>query len=119
LVTRSGDLVRSPDEELVVVTAPLLAHKITQGYADPFGQVVSEVNGIKVGNLRHLVELLRDCKEEYVRFRFADAGSEFLVFQRSDMEKATAEVLDDNGISPGRRGSEDVLKVWKKPRAPR
>jgi S1-C subfamily serine protease len=115
LVTRSGDLARSPDEELVVVTAPLFAHKVAQGYADPLGQVVSEVNGVKVRNLHHLVKLLRDCKDDYVRFRFADAGSELLVFRRADMEPATAEILDDNGISPARRGSRDMLEVWKKP----
>ena len=31
-----------PGEELVVVTSPLLRTRMTKGYADPFGQVLSE-----------------------------------------------------------------------------
>ena len=55
LTTRRSDRARFPGEELVVVTAPLLRTRMTKGYADPFGQVVSEVNGTKVKNLAHLV----------------------------------------------------------------
>ena len=47
----ASDRARFPGEELVVVTAPLLRTRMTKGYADPFGQVVSEVNGTKVKNL--------------------------------------------------------------------
>jgi hypothetical protein len=97
----------------VVVTSPLFAHKIAKGYEDPVGQVVTEVNGIRVKNLKHLVEVLRDCSAEYLTFRFAEQGSEVLVFQREELNKVTDEILDDNGISPARRGSEDVLAVWK------
>ena len=59
LTTRRSDRPRFPGEELVVVTAPLLRTRMTKGYVDPFGQVVSEVNGTKVKNLAHLVELIR------------------------------------------------------------
>jgi hypothetical protein len=59
LSTRRSDRARFPGEELVVVTAPLLRTRMTKGYADPFGQVVSEVNGTKVKNLAHLVDLIR------------------------------------------------------------
>jgi S1-C subfamily serine protease len=114
LFDRFADRVRVPGEELVVVTSPMFAHKITKGYADPVGQVVTEVNGTKVLNLKHLVELLRDCKDDYLTFRFAESGSEILVFRRDEMEKATEDTMDDNGIRPTRRGSEDMLKVWEK-----
>ena len=40
-------------------------------------------------------------------------GAELLVFRRDAMERATEEILEDNGIAPNRRGSEDVLKVWR------
>jgi S1-C subfamily serine protease len=116
LFTRYSDRVRFPGEELVVVTSPLFSHKIAKGYEQPLGQVVTEVNGTKVKNLKHLVELLRDGKEEYVTFRFAEDGSEVLVFRREEMNKATEEILEDNGISPTRRGSADMLRVWNEPR---
>jgi S1-C subfamily serine protease len=114
LLTRGEwDRVRFPDEQLVVVTAPMFSHRIAKGYADPIGQVVEELNGVKIRNLAHLVESIHDCKSEFLRFRFAEVGVESLVFRCDDMEKATEEVLEDNGISPSRRGSEDMLKVWK------
>jgi S1-C subfamily serine protease len=116
LLCRLTDRVRFPGEELVVVTSPMFSHKIAKGYDDPVGQVVQEVNGVRVKNLKHLVEILRDCTDEYLTFRFAEQGSEVMIFRRAEMEQATEEVLDDNGISAARRGSADLLKVWKEKR---
>jgi S1-C subfamily serine protease len=113
LVIRQFDAVRFPGEELVVVSAPMFGHKIAKGYASPAGKVLAEVNGVQIKNLRHLVETLRDCKDEYLTFCFADDWSELLVFDRQEMERATDEILEDNGISATRRGSADMLKVWK------
>ena len=110
LTTRRSDRARFPGEELVVVTAPLLRTRMTKGYADPFGQVVSEVNGTKVKNLAHLVELIRSCKDEYLTFRFAEDYAETLVFRRKAMLEATEPLMSENGIP--RRGSDDVLAVW-------
>jgi hypothetical protein len=116
LLTRRYDRVRFPGEELVVVTAPLFEHKISKGYDDPLGQVLEEVNGRKVKNLRHLVEILRDSTDEFLKFRFAEESSEVLVFRRAEMDKVTEEILEDAGIALSRRGSKDVLGVWKKGR---
>ena len=58
LLVRGGDRARFPGEELVAVTSPTLAHRIARGYADPFGQIVSDVNGVPIKSLRHLVEIL-------------------------------------------------------------
>ncbi len=110
LMTRRSDAARFPGEELVVVTAPLLRTRMTKGYADPFGQVVSEVNGTKVKNLAHLVELIRSCKDEYLTFRFVEDYAETLVFRRTAMLEATEPLMSENGIP--RRGSDDVLAVW-------
>jgi S1-C subfamily serine protease len=110
LTTRRSDRARFPGEELVVVTAPLLRTRMTKGYADPFGQVVTEINGTKVKNLAHLVDLIRSCKDEYLTFRFAEDFAETLVFQRTAMLEATEPLMSENGIP--RRGSDDVLAVW-------
>ena len=110
LTIRRSDRARFPGEELVLVTAPLLRTRMTEGYADPFGQVVSEVNGTKVKNLAHLVELVRTCKDEYLTFRFAEDYSETLVFRRQAMLEATEPLMSENGIP--RRGTDDVLAVW-------
>jgi S1-C subfamily serine protease len=119
MMTRRGDRVQFPGEELVVVTRPMFDHKIAKGYIDPVGRVVKDVNGVKIKNLSHLVETLRDATDTYLKFRFADEGSDVLVFDRKEMDKVTEEIMEENGIAPTRRGSEDVLKTWNKGAAPR
>jgi hypothetical protein len=94
LTTKRWDRARLPGDKLVVVTAPLLRTRMTKGYADPFGQVVSEVNGTKVKNLAHLVDLIRSCKDEYLTFRFAEDYAETLVFRRQGLLVGTADQPD-------------------------
>src|SRR6266581_6498911 len=74
LVTRRYDKPAFENEELVVVSSPLFPSRITRGYDDPNRSVVSEVNGIPVKNLRHLVEILRDSRDERISFKFASSG---------------------------------------------
>ncbi len=112
MLTRLNDETRFPGEQLVVVTTPLLPHKIAKGYADPFGQIVQTVNGVSVKNMAHLVELLRDSHKEYLIITFEGHFAEKLVFRKSAIEKATEEILSENGIS--RRGSADMMAVWEK-----
>lgn len=114
LVTRRFDRIQFPGEELVVVTRRMFDHKIAKGYDDPAGRVVQEVNGIKVRNLVHLVEVIRDNRDPYLKFCFADEGSEILVFDRQEINRVTEEILEDNGIAPTRRGSEEIIKVWNR-----
>ena len=108
--TRGNDRMHFAGEELVVVTSPMLPHRMTRGYGEPLGQVVESVNGTRIKNLRHLVETIRDGKDEFLTFRFAERGSETMVFRRKAMLDATESLMSQNGIS--RRGSDDVLPVW-------
>src|SRR5262245_13697556 len=88
----------------------MLPHRMTKGYGEPFGQVVESVNGTKIQNLRHLVETLRDCKDEFLTFRFAEEHAETLVFRRQAILESTEPLMSQNGIP--RRGSDDVLPIW-------
>jgi hypothetical protein len=87
-----------------------MPHKISQGYGDPFGAVVATVDGIKIKNLRHLIEVFRDGEGEFVTIRFFGDYSEVLVFRRKAIDDATAELMSENGIS--RRGSAELIAVW-------
>jgi hypothetical protein len=109
-LTRAVDRMRFPGEELVAVTSPLFPHRIARGYSDPIGQTVESVNGLVIRNLRHLVEVLRDSRDEFVAFRFAEDRAETLVFRLKELEEATKEVMSENGIP--RRGSPEMLAVW-------
>jgi S1-C subfamily serine protease len=112
LALRRGDLPKFEGEELVIVSSPKFPHRIGKGYDDPFSKIVKEVNGIRVKNLRHLVELLRDSKEKYTRIVFDDKFSETIVFDHQEALKATDEILSDNGIRE--QASEELTAVWSK-----
>ena len=110
LVTRVDDKPAFEGEQLVVVPSPFFPHKISQGYGTPALCVVKSINGIPIKNLKHLVEVLRDARDEYITFVFDMHNSETLVFRRSEILVATDEILKDNGIPS--QGSPDVLAIW-------
>ena len=110
LLTRRSDFPAFDQEELVLVTN-WLPHRITIGYRSPNSQIVEEVNGVKIRNLRHLVATLRDLQDDYVEFEFVDAQAETLVFNREQLIEATDDILLSNGIP--RQGSRELLRIWQ------
>jgi S1-C subfamily serine protease len=115
LIARRGGRPAIEGEELVIVPSPFFSHPLAKNYSSPMLRVVSSINGIPVKNLRHLVEIIRDSKDEFIRIDFAERGAEILVFSRKEMIAATDEILNDNGIRS--QGSPDMLSVWnEKPR---
>jgi len=99
-----------PGEGLVVISSPFFPHKLAQGYSNPRAEVVKTVNGIKVKNLNHLVEILRDSKDEFIRVECENRFGETMVFPRAQMIAATDDILTDNGVRA--QGSPDTLAVW-------
>jgi outer membrane lipoprotein-sorting protein len=87
-------------------------HKCVRGYNDPVGRVVEDVNGIRIKNLRHLVEVLRDCKDAYVTFGFAGDHAEVFVLNRQDMTAVTKEIMNDNAVPS--TGSAELVALWEK-----
>jgi S1-C subfamily serine protease len=112
LVTRRGDKQASPGERLVVVCSPMFPHRTAKGYDNPVFKVVRSVNGAKIKDIRHLVETLRDAKDKYIVFEFADRASESIVFDREEVLRATEEILSDNSVR--QQFSEDLAPVWSK-----
>jgi S1-C subfamily serine protease len=110
LVKRMGDKPAFEGERLVVVSSPFFPHKLSEGYSNPISQVVKAVNGIPIKNLKHLVEVLRDCKDEFVAFDFDIRYGETLIFRRSEISAATDEILTDNGLRS--QGTSDTMEVW-------
>ena len=90
----------------------MFPHRIGKGYGNPIAKVVKEINGIKIKNLKHLVETLRDSKEKYITITFDDQNSETIVFDRLETLKATDEILSDNSVR--QQASEDIAPIWSK-----
>jgi S1-C subfamily serine protease len=112
LLTRLSDTRAFKDEEIVAIASPMFSHKITKGYNNPVLAVVSEINGVKVKNLRHLVETFRDIKDDFVVIKFNDKRGESIVFRRKEMLAATDDILTDNGIREPY--STDLRSAWEK-----
>ena len=111
LVSRSGANKPVFDgENLVVVASPFFPHKLSEGYSGPYCHVVKTVNSIHINNLEHLVEVLRDSKDEFITIEFDNRNGETLVFPRREMVAATDEILTDNGVRS--QGSPDTLAIW-------
>ena len=98
-------------QELVLISSPLFPNKLGIGYSNPMGHVVSQVNGVRVKSLAHLVAVLRDLKDDFVKIEFDQEGGESLVFPRAKLVAATDEILTDNGVRA--QGSADTLAVWQ------
>ncbi len=112
LIARAGDKEAFPGERLVVVSAPFFPSKLASGYGSPFAEVIKTVNGTPIRNLAHLVAVLRDCQDEFVKFEFQGRGGETVIFPRAATVAATEDLLTDNGVRS--QGSPDMLAVWQK-----
>lgn len=98
-------------EELVVVASDFLPHPITKGYAVAYRPTVKSVNGEKVKNLAHMLEIIKASGDEFLVFEFYEKGQETLVFDREEMLEVTEEILEDNSIR--RQGSDRFMEVWE------
>jgi S1-C subfamily serine protease len=110
LATRLNDQPAFEGEELVVVPSPFFSHRLTKGYDSPALHVVSKLNDVDIKNLAHLVELVRDCQDEFLEFKFAETEVETLVFRRQDLLDSTEDILSDNGIR--KQYSDELGAVW-------
>jgi len=110
LLKRVNDSPEFEGERLVVISSPYFPHALVKGYSPPYNQVVKSVNGVRIKNLNHLVQLIRDSKDEFLILAFDSNGTETCVFPRKEMIAATDEILTDNGIRS--QGSADTMAVW-------
>ncbi|HWA25678.1 MAG TPA: trypsin-like peptidase domain-containing protein [Lacunisphaera sp.] len=111
LATRRGDAPAFDGEELVLVASPFFPHRLAKGYDSPQSRVVDTVNDIKIKNLRHLVEVLRDSTDKFITIEFVGRGAESIVFDRLEMIAATEDILNDNGVRA--QGSPDMMEIWQ------
>lgn len=99
------------DGECVVVSSSFFPHRLSKGFSNPMLNVVRSINGEKIKILDHLVEYLRDSKDEFSILEFdRRINSETFVFPSTEMLKATDDILSDNGIRS--QGSPDTLAIW-------
>lgn len=100
----------APDEELVVTCCPILPHKLTKGYGISPISVLTHVNDQKVRNLRHLIQLIKENKQDFIVFRFENENEEKIVLRPTDVSKFQPEILRNNNIPAA--CSDDLKTLW-------
>ncbi len=104
----SGQFNDQRKKELVVLL-DMLPGDINRGYSDYIGMVVTKVNGQPIDTFQDFVKKLLAKKGDYTIIE--DNEDTPLILKNSDIDKATAEILKDNGIPA--QYSEDVA-TWLK-----
>jgi len=94
-------------EQLVVLTQ-VLAHELTMGYDRLENMLLLTINGTKVKNLRHVMELVEACAGEYLRFGLQTNHA--IVLKTQAAKEATNDVLNKHGI-PSDRSRDLVASV--------
>jgi len=110
LVTRLAEQPEFPDQRLVVISSPFFPNKLAQGYSNPRSEVLTTVNGIQVKNLKHLVEILRDSRDQFIQIEGSGKYGETMIFPRAQMLAATDDILTDNDVRA--QGTPDIMAVW-------
>ena len=110
LIRSRYDLADSGREELVVMGARMFPHPIHEGYDPQLFAVVDRVDDQHVKSLKHLVELIRGAKGEFITFHLA-GQYETLVFPRQEMFDITESILEDEGIRY--QYSKDLASAWE------
>ncbi len=109
LLKRRYDSPVFPGEELVMIATRPFPHPLTHGYGSMALGVVTHLGDVKLKNLHHFAELLRDSKAKFLKLDMA-GKSEPLIFRRQEMAAATEEILTDEGIRY--QSSAELRDVW-------
>jgi hypothetical protein len=99
LLAALDDVPEVPGQQVVVI-AQVLAAEINEGYHEVAGRVVTEVDGTRPRNLRHLAAMLEKGASELLSITCD--GGEQIVLDRPQARAAGARILERYQISADR-----------------
>lgn len=93
------------DKELVYVSSPQFSHRLMKGYGPLQLLTVKSINGVEVGSLVRLIELIQSSQDEFLEFEFYDDGVGLVILNRREFLDSTESILEENSVrvrcSPG------------------
>ncbi|MBI4581206.1 MAG: trypsin-like peptidase domain-containing protein [Planctomycetes bacterium] len=99
------------DDEVVVACSPIIPHKLTKGYGVTPMSVLTHVNDQPVRNLRQMIKLIQDCKDEFIILRFENDWEEKIVLSPKRVAEHMPEILANNNIPAA--WSDDLKDICK------
>jgi hypothetical protein len=114
-----------PDEQ-VVILSHVLSHEVNMGYSHHCNLQLLRFNGEKILNLKHLVKLVAQCTDDYLRFDFdcdmyVDEMSERMCSVHNVLsQQLTSDVLSESRViildrNEAKRHTETVLQSYRVP----
>lgn len=91
LLAKAGKWKERPEDETIVLSQ-VLADKINMGYQGIASAVLKTVNGEKVHNLRELISVIGNTKDEFVIFAFEDDPP--IILDVKKMRAATPRIME-------------------------
>jgi S1-C subfamily serine protease len=92
---------RVDDRDEVVAVLKVLAARVNQGYQDISGWPVNTVNGVRVRNLRHLVELI-EAETDSPFVTLENDRGQVIILDRNNVKQTQAEILETYRIPSDR-----------------
>jgi len=83
-------------EDEVVVVSQVLSSDINIGYEDIVNTIVTGVNGNPVRNLRTLMKIIEECKDEYLKIELDQSVQ--IVLSTKEAKKSTKDILQTHCI---------------------
>ena len=99
LTIAAGKPASEVGEEVVVLTRVLSA-RLNEGYSDLYYRAVDSIDGTKVKNLGHLVQLTEGGRDPFVTI--VHSRGEELVLDRARVMEGSAQILEEYGIDSDR-----------------
>lgn len=91
LVARLGFNMVTPEQDEVVLALRVLAADVNEGYHNVSSWTVEKVNGEKIRNLKHLIELMENAADPFVVLE--NEWGQKLVLDREQAEQAGPQIL--------------------------
>lgn len=80
----------------VVVLSQVLASPLTVGFTDFYNVVLRQFNGVEPRNLKHLVDMIDACTDEFATFDLDHDNQ--IVLPRRHAQEMTASILEENMV---------------------
>jgi S1-C subfamily serine protease len=97
LMERVVTALKQHEEDEVVVLSQVLAHAVNVGYEGIINCDVAMLNGQRVTDLKHLVQIVHQNEEPYLHFELPPFG-EAVVLDAGKAKEAEAEILAQHNI---------------------
>ena len=96
LLTKMMHGHKEKEDDQVVVVSQVLSSDINIGYEDIVNVIVTGVNGKPVRNLKTLVKIVEECKDEYLKVELDQSLN--LVLNTKEAKKSTKDILQTHCI---------------------